>query len=1383
MRMDSFISISKYLIILLFGYTSLVAGDFDLKFERIGREQGLTDNTVLSILQDRHGFMWFGTMDGLFRFDGYGMTVYKYDPLDSTSLGNNNVFALLEDHTGTLWVGTAAGGLNRFDRKTEQFIRYKHIPDDPSSMSADVVSALFEDRNGDLWAGTWSGLNKIDLTTGEITPYINNPGDPASMSPHWIRSICEDSSGSIWVGTDGGISCLDRNSSKFTHFVEDPKDPYSLSSNGTTVIKDIMGTLWIGTWSGLDRFDDKTERFNNFPVGARVTSICEGRRGVLWIGTDRHLLFFDRMTGRFTEIVLDPAKPINSNSDAIQTIYEDRTGTLWIGTINGVYRYDRGQERFHHLVHDPNKVNGLSENRIRAICEDREGAVWIGTAGEGLNKYDSRTGQFQHSFPGLENEDSSADFAKNIPISSLFADRFGILWIGQWIGLGRFDPQQQQFRRFVHHPEDPQSLSGNNIQSIFEDKTGALWVGAYFDGPEGLNRFDRQQQQFTRFDLTPENISGLGKGSGRIQSISENKKSGKLWFATMGGGVCLFDPVSETFTRFTHDPGNPNSLSHGWIGVVHEDQEGTLWTAPWYGGLNKLAPESGHVTIYTEQHGLPSNYISSIIEDDNGHLWLTTKNGLSRFDRSSETFKNFDHDDGLLNTDFDYRNVSLKRKTGEVYFGGENGIDFVHPDSIRDNPHVPPVVFTGFIRYNSSEASGQAIVEKGITEKRHFDLSYQDHTLTFRFAALNYRAPHKNQYAYKLEGFQEEWIELGNRHEVTLTNLDPGNYTLRVKGSNNDGTWNEEGASLIINISPPWWRTGLAYTFYTLFLGLTLYGLRRFELRRAGLKNELERQHFEAEKLREVDQLKSRFFANISHEFRTPLTLITGPLDKLLSEDLPLSTKQQFQLMKRNAHRLKILINQLLDLSKVEAGKMKLAASFGDIVQLVRTMTLSFASMAERKNINLVFQSSPEQINAWFDRKKLDKIIANLLSNALKFTPEEGRVSVNLSVGSGHPNSKMPSADNCLLITVRDTGIGIPAERLQHIFDRFYQVDATYTREQEGSGIGLALVKEFVEMHQGKILVESIVGSGTLFTVALPLGCAHLSDEEIVKYTGDTSISSRITNGLDFEADADSSMDKAKTDKNNPTILITEDNADMRRYIYESLVETYNILEAENGEFGWQIATAEMPDLIISDVMMPRKDGFALCEKLKSDQRTSHIPVILLTARASGGSKIKGLETGADDYLIKPFDVRELKVRVSNLISQRQKLRERYQKEVILGSGQIKLSSTDEKFLKRITAIVQTNMTEIDFSIEDFAREACLSRVQLHRKLQALTGLSASRFIRVLRLKRAAELLKQQTGNVSEVAFAVGFNSLSHFNRSFREQYKKSPTEYLSNPE
>ena len=772
-------------------------------------------------------------------------------------------------------------------------------------------------------------------------------------------------------------------------------------------------------------------------------------------------------------------------------------------------------------------------------------------------------------------------------------------------------------------------------------------------------------------------------------------------------------------------------------------------------------------------------------------------------------FKRYTTGDGLQGKHYSAL-LYFNQETGELFAGGPNGFTSFYPEQIQDNPYLPPVVLTSFKIFNRDVK-----LDRSISHVKEITLNYDENVFSFEFAALNYINSKMNRYSYKMEGFDSDWTEAGVKRDVTYTNLDPGNYVFKVKGSNNDGVWNEEGSSVRITILPPWWETSWAYAAYILMFSASIFGVWRFQVNRLKIRHQLEMEHFEANNLREMDKVKSRFFANISHEFRTPLTLIQGPLKQLLSNDFQSQPKKLYRMMLRNSHRLLQLINQLLDLSKLESGRMVLQARSEDITRLLKGLVLSFTSLAERQRITLKFEAEEKAIIGYIDREKLEKIINNLLSNAFKFTPEGGVVSVTVSVSNNHNNDlSLPalSADRrgvsatkqsqdidvkkvgLLLrqladrndvvskgwfkITVSDTGPGIPPDRLNKIFDRFYQVDDSLTRNREGTGIGLALTKELVELHHGEITVSSEVRNGTSFSVRLPISKNQFKPEEIVEEPLEKDISSVVTMPLE-DAEVESSKKETKPVKKSvPAVLIVEDNADVRSYIRSYLDEDYRNIEAKDGEDGLKKAINKMPDLIISDIMMPKMDGVELCKRIKTDERTSHIPVILLTAKADVESRIEGLETGADDYVTKPFDANVLQVRVKNLIEQRKALREKFGRDAVIEPKEITVTSTDEKFLHKAIDTIEENISNPRFNVEEFRKEMYMSRMQLFRKIHALTNRSPSAFIRTMRLRRATQLLDQNFGNITEVAYEVGFNNLSYFAKCFRELYGISPSHY-----
>ncbi|NUQ40750.1 MAG: response regulator [Calditrichaceae bacterium] len=1122
-------------------------------------------------------------------------------------------------------------------------------------------------------------------------------------------------------------------------------------------------------------------------------------------------------------------------------------------------RFERRRSVFQHFAHNTHNPQSLSTNTIYALYEDRQGILWIGTESGGLNKFDRKSGAF-HTFKNARENPQS--LSANT-IYSLREDLQGTLWIGTSGpigGLNRFDRERETFKHFEVKRHDPTTLSSRTIFSLCVDRSGVLWIGTF---DKGLNRYERQTQTFKRYQHDPRNPASLSTNT--IYSIYEDSQ-GILWVGTLNGGLNRFDREKEEFYPFKHDPENPETLSNNTILCIYEDRSGVLWLGTDGGGLNRFGREREAFFSYGLADGLPHLSINGILEDNQGNLWLSTGNGISRFNPRNKTFKNYDIRDGLQSNTFNF-GAFCKSRSGEMIFGGINGFNIFNPEDIKDNFFVPPIVFTAFVRYSTEAPGEKAFEEKGISEREEIELSYKNNILTFEFAALSFQQAGKNQYAYKLEGFNNHWIKLGTKHDVTFTNLDPGEYTLYVKGSNDDGVWNEEGTSLKITILPPWWKTWWAYTLYALLAFGLLYGIRRFELNRQRLKHDLELEHLEREKVEEVDRLKSRFFANISHEFRTPLTLIQGPVQQLRSGEFKGNIKEQYDLILRNCNRLLRLINQLLDLSKLESGSMKLQARPENIVELTRQLTMAFESLAKRKRIQLSFRASADEITAYIDRDKFEKIVTNLLSNAFKFTGKGGKVMVAVNISPGPPSKggarpvSLPDGREglrgMLEIHVKDAGVGIPAEHLPHIFERFFQVndfgegETLHATSRQGTGIGLALTKELVELHHGKILVTSEVGKGTTCTVRLPLGKEHLKPDQIVEIGGEITVGAKHplqsieshteefagdaspqhplqsieSHTKEFAGDAspqqplqsieshteefagdaspqqplqsiESHTEEFAGDASplhyqssnrpitqSPNILIVEDNPDMRAYIHNSLKNKYTIAEAENGAEGFKKALKAGPDLIVSDVMMPKMDGYQFCEKIKTDPRTSHIPVILLTAKASRGSKLEGLETGADDYLTKPFDAEELRVRIKNLIEQRRKLRELFQRELKVEPQELTVTSADEKFLRRAMEIVEENIGNSEFDTVALSREIGLGRSQLNIKLRALTGYSTREFIRTLRLKRAARLLQQRFGNVAEVAYEVGFNSLSHFSKAFTKQFGVLPSGYGTKPQ
>ncbi len=1346
-----------------------------IQFEHITTKDGLSNSSVICILQDRQGFMWFGTEEGVSRFDGYNFTNYKYSPDDTNCISANYIWSLFEDSEGFIWIGTG-NGLNKFDPVTEIFSHYFHDEKQVESISDNDVTCILEDSDGYLWIGTSHGLNQYDRKMQKFKHFIHDPNNPNSLSLNYISCLYEDSRGDLWIGTgiitaevSGGINKLNRKTEQFIRYKFDA----GLTGHSNWIMalaEDAAGNIWIGTDAGLKIYNGKSHNFTNngyngslFPDQG-LTSIravfFDSKRN-LWAGSySSGLASLDKFSTEFILHQNNPQDSYSLSNNKVQSVYEDRNGCLWIGTkgggVNKINPFSKYFQHYKKYLSPAEMQPALEVNNITAICEDHSGKLWLGSEG-GVHTLGRS--------PFTNNWNTILSLQSN-QINSIIEDDLGIFWIGTTNGLIKYDPLKKWQKWYTFYEQEPTQKHALYVYALLIDQTGLLWMGTH----QGLYRFNRKNETYSRFVHDSEQINTLSDN--RVFSLLESS-FGTLWVGTVYG-LNKFDPVNQTFLNSQVDQKILEHLKYNDIRVMCEDNLNNLWIGTAY-GLKMFHLTTENFRLFTQKDGLPDNVINGLLPDNHGNIWISTNSGLSKFNPVKNEFKNYDYWDGIQNTTFN-SGACFINKNGEMLFGGNNGLTICYPDSIKEDLSLPPIVFTGFKKFNKV-----VHLDTAISYLKQLTFAYHENVLSFEFAALNFVNPRKNQFAYKMEGFVDDWIYLGNRHDIDFTNLSPGKYILRVKGSNSADVWNEQGTSIRIIITPPWWRTGWASALYALILSSMVVGLWRFQLRRINIRNELKLRKFEAQKLQEIDTMKSRFFANISHEFRTPLTLILGPISKMLEKTKDPVTKQELTMMQRNAKRLQRLINQLLDLSKIEAGKMTLQTRPENIVTLLNRIVQSFKSQAKLKGIELKFHTKQNEIMAYVDSEKIENIFYNLLSNALKFTSSGGVVECNVQIvrdqSDGSSEIRNPKSE----IVIKDTGIGIPVDRLDKIFDRFYQVDDSHTREHEGTGIGLALTKELVELHHGQIKVESELQKGTTFTVYLPLGKAHLKPAEIISEQAVRSIETESA-PVDIETPHEVEELDSKTlphQKTLPVFMIVEDNRDMRAYMHDCLCQNYQLLEAIDGEDGFHQAVNCIPDLIISDVMMPKIDGFELCQQLKSDERTSHIPIILLTARSSIESKIKGLEFGADDYLIKPFDTSELRVRVKNLIEQRRKLREKFSQNIFLKPAEIAVTSYDQRFLQRTIDIIEKHLADPDFDVTLLTHEVGMSRMQLHRKLHALTNQSASQFIRILRLKRAAELLHQHFGNVAEIAYEVGFSNPSYFAECFRRQFGVLPSEYL----
>ncbi|MBN1407588.1 MAG: response regulator [Calditrichaceae bacterium] len=1019
---------------------------------------------------------------------------------------------------------------------------------------------------------------------------------------------------------------------------------------------------------------------------------------------------------------------------------------------------------------------------INVIYEEKD-LLWIGTE-KGLNILNKKTGSVEYyNYNPYDDRSISSN-----SVLAICRDKKNLMWIGTWAGgLNLFNEESKTFTRYKYNEHDETSLGSNNIFDIMCDSDGDLWV-ATMGG--GLNFYNYKTQNFKRYgtDFQEENTIS----DNWVECLLESS-SGDIWISTTTA-VDIFDKHNQRFTSFKHDTSDPSSINYNGAIFLYEDSNKNIWAGT-ESGLNLFNREDSTFSSYQESDGLPNNTIKGICEDNKGNLWLSTNYGLSKFINGINhpkhpKFKNYNISDGLQGNEFNNRCV-CKGHDGILYFGGNNGFNAFKPEDIAQDTESPEVVLTNFLIFNKPVEIGRedSPLQKHISLCEELRLNYNHSVFCIEYAALNFLKPDKNRYAFMLEGFEDDWNYVGNQRLATYTNLDAGEYIFRVKAIGHDDIWHEQDKSIRIIIIPPWWKTWWAYLLYFV-LGISfLYSIWRFQLNRAKIKHELilEQQH--AEKLEELNRMKSRFFSNITHEFRTPLTLIMGPVKQFLTDGVQSNFSDKCKMILRNSEKLYHLINQLLELNKLEAGFIKLEARETNIIPIIEKIILSFSSLMDSEKIKFNFSviREPDQINTplniYIDGDKFEKIINNLLSNAIKFTPEEGNIEIILKdFIVGHKGQPAKDREKEYIeIIVKDSGRGIPEGDLNRIFDRFYQVDNSRYSGYVGTGIGLSLVKELVELHRGTIKVESATGKGTSFILHLLKGYEHFESSEIMRDLKNTEESrSRIIpdNYINNDENQSAVLKKITNIKNSSRILIIEDNPDLLKYLSDCLCKKYQIIKAKNGEEGVGKALRYIPDLIVSDLIMPNMDGLTFCSTIKKDERTSHIPVIFLTARASGESRIKGLQTGADDYICKPFEINELEARIQNLIDQRQQLKEKFKRKAGLKPHEIVTSSLDKKFLEKGLLIIEKNISDSNFSVEKFAKEMALSRVQLYRKIRALTGQTASEFIRTVRINRAAQLLKQKYDNIGQIAFFVGFNNPSYFSKCFYKQFGMYPSNY-----
>ncbi len=1207
----------------------------NIQFENYSLEDGLSQSVVTSIIQDQYGFMWFGTQDGLNRFDGNQFKTFKHDPDDPESLSDNLVIVMLEDQTGTIWIGTNNGGLNSYDPRTENFTSYRPDPDIPGSLLGETVSAIYEDNDGVLWVGTTSGLNRFNRDSGEFTHYINDPEKSDSIANNVVNDIVQDQKGRYWIATTNGVDLFNAKYGHFTHHQNDPFDPASLTHNQVNdLFVDKQGVLWVATLGGLNRYLPETRNFTRYQNDPEdpdsisfndVFDLYEDQQGLFWVATNGGgLNRFDRSNERFIRFFNNPEDPDSLSSNQVWSIAEDAAGVLWFGTFgDGVDKFDPLQRKFLLFQHEPNNLNSLSDNSIWAMLEDHEGVLWIGTVGSGLNRFDRKTGEFEH----FANDPDDPQSLGSNWILALMEDETGTIWVGTNTGLEKFDPESHSF---VQYPMAP-------VYAIFQEDENSLWVGSQ----AGLVLFDIGSGNFTTYTNDPDDPESLSDNM--VIYILEDSY-GHLWLGTFNGGLNQLDRETLKFTSYMHDPEDRSTLGNNTVLAIHEDQAGELWLAT-SGGLDKFERESGSFTHYTEKDGLPNDTVYAAVEDDQGYMWISTNMGIARFDPSNNTFKNYSVVDGLQSNEFNM-NSFLKTSDGEIFFGGINGLNAFLPEEVLDNPYTPPVVITDFQLFNQSVSAGEdSPLNESITTSENLVLDYDDDFFGFEFAAMDFSSPKEIEYAYMLEGFDEDWNYVGNRNYVGYTNVPPGDYTFRVRGTNSDGVWNEAGRAIGITITPPFWQTW--WFRITAIIALVGGVLGVFSLRLRVVENQKQQLEFQVrertqelretmdelqvakEQAEEANQAKSVFLANISHELRTPLNAILGFSQLMIRSaninrpDMPsLSPDQRenMEVINRSGEHLLGLINDVLEMSKIEAGRATLVENSFDLFRMLDGLEDMFRLRAEDKGLSLECDRDSDLPQYFYaDEGKLRQIMMNLVGNAVKFTESGGIVvRTRLDVaGSDHLPGSLDEGQHILHVEVEDTGAGIPAGDIEAVFDPFVQSESGQAT-QEGTGLGLSISRQFAQLMSGELSVVSQEGKGSTFTLRIPV--LVVDDTEIADHLRAKQVVSLEPGQPEYR------------------ILVVDDKDVNRSLIVKLLTPLgFTVREASNGQEAISVWQEWDPNLIFMDMRMPVMDGYQATREIKATTKGQATVIIALTASALEEDRQIILSEGCDDYLRKPF--------------------------------------------------------------------------------------------------------------------------------------------------
>ncbi|MEH6659709.1 two-component regulator propeller domain-containing protein [Leeuwenhoekiella marinoflava] len=1339
----------------------------EYRFSHIGVADGLSTGSVNCFYKGNNNFMWIGTNTGLNRYDGYTIKTYNPDPLNPKALHTQECRRLFEDPLGNIWIDTPLG-ISIFNPISEKFSTDQHQILEQLKIPSQTVIDILKDDLGNYWFVHANATLSIYDSTSKTVNTVQLNTKTSESDVMQISSLKLDNTGNFYViYKNGYLQHYDTQNNRVDFETAQLQKMFSGALYNFKMIVDKANNPWIYLYEsqGLFYLDVKTGDLSKFDTNSKrfplssnlVSDLVVADNGNIWIGTDHGGIDIISLNDQSIEYVKNNGELSNSLSqNSITALYKDSEGIIWVGTFkNGLDYHHSNLMKFSLEQKLLSKAESLPFNDINVFTEDKNGNLYMGTNGAGLIKLDFQSGKYTQF---MHNPDQPGSISSDVIVSLLY-DSEGVLWVGTYLG-GLNKMIQDQFKVYKNIKNDPTSLAENNVWELFEDGKGNIWVGTINSGVDMLNV---KRETFKHYKPS-ETLNPLRNDY--VLAIAEDAK-GQIW---IGGneGIDVLNPDTGKYNYFQADYTDKNSLSSNYISTIIRDSKSRMWVGT-DSGLNLYNEKENTFYTYTSESGLADNKIMGAVEDNAGNLWLTSPFGLSMFQITPEhtagkivsNFKNYKKEDGLQGNIFN-DNAIFKTSKGDILVGGLNGYNRFNPLNFEYNTIKPKIVFTDFSLYNKSlnpneKVNGRVIIDTPISALNKVKLKYDENLFSVEFAALNFIQPSKNKYRYKLEGFDKQWQSAtSSQRRVTYTNLDPGEYILKVQASNNDGFWNRKGSSLLITILPPYYKTVYAYILYALLVITILYLARRRIILKQHKNFQIQQEKRESEYLHKMDLMKIKFFTNINHEFKTPLALILASIEKLKKTTPTTQAEEQINSIQQSAKKLLTLLTQILNVSNVKNESI-LMESKADLLVFTRQIVNSFKDLAENKGVSLTFQSNVKEFHTAFDTDKLDKVLFNLLSNAIKFTSKGGKVKVDFNTIDNSENAAL----NWVEIVVSDTGVGINEEDQTQIFDRFFKGKQVVEENAKGSGVGLSLVKEYITLFNGKISFKSNPDKGTQFTIELPFQNLNKTEDALKNFEESASIQST-------------------TEELLPALVIIEDDKEFLNFLTRSFEVHYNVFVATDGETGWKKILSVLPDLIMCDNDIPILKGIDLCDKVREDSRTKHIPFVMVTGNEQQVARLKALKKGVSDYITKPFNLETLQTRIANLINQRNLFKTTYSKKLDLTQPDSKFNveNEEEKLMRKVIQIIKKNAGNSNFSVKMLAKEVGVSRSYLYNKTLILFEKSPLKLITDIRLELGKELLEKSQLTISEIAFQTGFNNPKYFTQNFKKKYHKLPSKF-----